>query len=308
MSVLAAALYSLCLLALAGFALFVFVRNPRGPLNQTFLLLSLSLLGWVASLFAFSLPSFDTQNAPGLLLLGRFNFACIVLAVTLGCLFVRQVARHSRPFPLWLWLETLLLTALTLFTPLVDKAELVTNGHHSTLYGPLFPLYVLHILAWLIAALWTAFRPVSQRSRQTIQQLHLIGGGILATAAVALVTNALLPYAFADFRFIHVGTLSTLLFLLCVGYAVFVLHLFSIRVLVKMTFIFAGLVTLALEVYQLALGFLAHLLPFGDPAQRSLAATLIALSVNAFTHEPVKRWLERVISRSYKGKGAKRQI
>lgn len=309
MSALVAALYSLCLLALAGFALFVFFRNPRGSLNQAFFLLSLSLLGWVASLFAFSLPTFNLpQPSASLLLLGRFNFACIVLAVTLGFVFVQHVAhRPVSRLARWLWLETGLLAGLTLFTPLVDKAELVMAGQHSTLYGSLFPLYVLHVLIWLMAALVSAFHPASNLPEQTRTQLRLIGGGILATGIVGLLTNVLLPYAFGDFRFIHVGTLSTLLFLLAVGYAVFVLHLFSVRVLVKMTFIFAGLVTLALEVYQLALGFLAHLLPFGDPAQRGLAATVIALSVNAFTHEPVKQWLERVISHSYKGNGEKRR-
>lgn len=298
MSALVAALYSLCLIALTGFALFVFVRNPRGSLNQTFFLLALALLGWVASLFAFSLPTFDTQNAPGLLLLGRFNFACIVLAVTLGYVFVQHVARRpvSR-LARWLWLETGLLAGLTLFTPLVDKTELVIAGQHSTLYGSLFPLYVLHVLVWLTAALWAAFRPAAQVAEQTRSQLRLIGGGILATGLVGLLTNVLLPYTFSDFRFIHIGTLSTLLFLLAVGYAVFVLHLFSVRVLITMTFVFAGLVTLALEVYQLALGFLVHLLPFGDPAQRNLAATVIALTVNAFTQEPLKRGLEKVVDR-----------
>lgn len=301
MSALVAALYSLCLLALAGFALFVFFRNPRGSLNQTFFLLSLSLLGWVASLFAFNLPHFNLPASPGLLLLGRFNFACIVLAVTLGYAFVQQVARSpvSR-LARWLWLETGLLTAATLFTPLVDKAELVVSGQHSTLYGSLFPLYVLHVIFWLLAALFIAFQPLPHLPEQTRRQLRLIGGGILATGVVALVTNALLPYTFGDFRFIHVGTLSTLLFLLAVGYAVFVLHLFSVRVLLKMTLVFAGLVTLALEVYQLALAFLAHLFPFGNSHERDFAATLVVLTVNAFTHEPLKRWLEKLVSRFQK--------
>lgn len=133
MPALLAALYILCLLFLTGFALFVFLRSPRSWLHRCFALLSLALLGWVASLFAFDFP----LRADVLLLLGRFNFACVVLAVTLGCLFVRAVAgRPAGTFVPWLWAETALLGAGTLLTPLVDRQELVRAGEQSRSTAP----------------------------------------------------------------------------------------------------------------------------------------------------------------------------
>lgn len=301
MSALLAALYLLCILALTGFALFVLARDPRSKLNRYFALLSLALLGWVASLFAFDLQTAGTA----LLWLGRFNFASVVFAATLAFLFVRQVTgRPARPAVPWLWAETGLLAALTLLTPLVDRQELVQLGQHVTVYGPLFVPYVLHVLTLLGAALRTAFRHGTQPSGQTLRplrlsqtrgQLRVVGFGVVAVAAVGLVTNVYLPYALGDFRLIHVGTLSTVLFLLAVGYAVFAYHLFSVRVIVRATFVVAGLIALALELYSLALSFLAHLLPFGSPTERNFAATALVLVVNAFTQEPVRRWLERLI-------------
>ncbi len=296
MSALLAALYALCILFLAAFALLILTRNPRSRLHRHFALLALALLGWVASLFAF-----DFQTAGSALLwLGRFNFATIVLAVTLGLLFVRDVADvpHS-PALAWLWAETALLGLLTLLTPLVDRQELVRAGQHLTVYGPLFVPYVLHVLVLVGAMLSVAFgsrRPVPE---QTGRQLRLIGGGIIATTAIALVTNVLLPYGLGDFRLIHVGTLSTVLFLGAVGYAVFAYHLFSVHVIVRATFVLAGLLALALELYSLALSFLAHLLPLGNAEERSFAATALVLVVNAFTQEPVRRRLERLIDRVY---------
>lgn len=214
MSALLAALYILCLLFLTGFALFVFLKKPRSALHQSFSLLSIALLGWVGTLFAFFL-----KTPPHTLLwLGRANFAAIVFAVLLGYLFVREVAgKPPRSSMTWLLIETFLLGGLTLFTPLVDQAELVRAGEHVTVYGPLFPLYVLHVMILLGVTLWTAFRPSPRGAEQTAGQLRLIGSGILATAAVALTTNVLLPYSFGDFRFIHVGTVSTILFLAAVG-------------------------------------------------------------------------------------------
>ncbi len=112
----------------------------------------------------------------------------------------------------------------------------------------------------------------------------------------------LLPYGRGDFRLIHVGTLSTILFLGAVGYAVFAYHLFSIHIIVRATFVLAGLLALALELYSLVLSFLAHLLPLGNAQERSFAATALVLVVNAFTQEPVRRWLGRGIDRVYYGR------
>ena len=301
MSALVAALYCLCLLFLTGFTVFVLIKDPHSRTHRHFAWLLLALLGWVASLFAFNLETSPAQ----LLWLGRFNFAAIVFAVTLGYAFVCDVARRRPvPAPAWLWAETAGLAALTLLTPLVDRAELVVSGLHVTLYGPLFPLYLLHVLALLGAALFVAFRPPQRLSAEVKSQLRLIGIGGLATGAVALVTNVLLPYAFGDFALIHVGTLSTILFLAAVGDAVFVHHLFDVRVVLRAAFVYAGLVALALELYQLALSFLAHLLPLGNAAERTYAATALVLVVNAFTQRPLKRWLERLIDRLGSHKGA----
>lgn len=303
MSALAAALYCLCLVFLVGFAVFVLVKDPRSRLHRHFAWLLLALLGWVASLFAFNLETSPAQ----LLWLGRFNFAAVVFAVTLGYAFVCGVARRwPVPAPAWLWAAAAGLAALTLLTPLVDRAELVVSGQHITLYGPLFPLYLLHVLALLGAALFVAFHPPPRLPAEIRSQLRLIGSGGLATGAVALVTNVLLPYAFGNFALIHVGTLSTILFLAAVGDAVFVHHLFDVRLVVRAAFVYAGLVALALELYQLALSFLAHLLPLGNAAERTYAATTLVLVVNAFTQKPVKRWLERLVDRLVSHKSALR--
>lgn len=302
MSALLVALYGLCLLCLAGFALFVIAQNSRAALNRYFAFLALSLLGWVASLFAFNF----TLAPQEMLWIGRFNFACIIVAATLGFLFVREIktqARLKQFLPRqrassgslrWLWTETAAVTVLS-FTPLVDAQELIEKGQHVTRYGPLFSLYLIHVLVLLGTTLYLAFRSAPATPRETRSQLSLIGGGIVAMAAIALVTNVFLPYSLMDFRFIHVGTLSTIFFLVAVGDAVFAHHLFSIHRIVRAAFVYGGLIALALELYQLAVTFLAHLLPVGDAASRGYAATALALVVNAFTQQSVRQWLNRLV-------------
>lgn len=153
------------------------------------------------------------------------------------------------------------------------------------------------MVAYLAGAVILAFWLLPEAGDRKRAQLALVGSGILATAIVGVTADIVLPYGYADFRFINAGPLSTVLFLAAIGYAVFAAHLFSIRVIIRAAFVYAGLITLALELYQLAVSFLAKLLPFGDAAERGFAATAIALIVNAFTQQPVRRWLERAIDR-----------
>jgi len=291
MTLVTASLYILCLAFLLGSALFVYSRNPRSRLNRYYALLALALLGWVGTLFVFG----GLPEGRLLLTVGRANFAAAALVATASFLFVGELAGRRQSLLPVVWLETAILTVLSLATPLVDRAETVVRGQHTTAYGLLFAFYAVHVAAYLTGAVFLAFRSLPGATEKTRPQLLLVGAGILATALVGVTADIVLPYSSGDFRFINAGPLSTILFLLAMGYAVFAAHLFSLRVIIRAAFVYAGLITLALELYQLAVTFLARLLPLGSASERAFAATAIALIVNAFTQQPVRRCLERVI-------------
>lgn len=291
MTLFTASLYLLCLASLLGSALFVYARNPRSPLNGSYALLALALLAWVGTLFVYT----GLPVGPALLLVGRANFAAAALVATASLLFVAELAGSRLARRRIAWLETSTLILLSLLTPLIDRSEGVLRGQHTTLYGPLFSFYAAHVIAYLAGAVLLAFRSAPAATPQARPQLRLVGSGILATALAGVLADIFLPYGLGDFRLIDAGPLSTILFLLAIGYAVFAAHLFSLRVVVRAAFVYAGLITLALELYQLCVTFLARLLPLGDAAQRAFAATSLALIVNAFTQQPVRRWLERTL-------------
>ncbi len=283
MTLLTASLFLLCLLGLTGSAAFVLFQRPHSPLHRLYALLALSLVGWVATLLLFT----SRTSPASLLWVGRLNFAVVVVAATVAFLFVQELAgrKPGGTALLWLsillWAETLLLFGATLLTGLVDRAETIQAGQHVTAYGLLFPLYLLHIVVLLGAAVFIALRSMPTLSMPTLSSrraLRLVGWGILAAAAVGLVTNALLPSVYSDFRWIAVGPLSTLLFLGAVGYAVFAFHLFSVRVILRKAVVLAGVVTLMLELYQGAVAALARILPVGDIGHLHLAATGVALA------------------------------
>ena len=298
MSLLLPFLFTLGFGLVPTLALFILHKNPVSPLHRTFGWACLSLLAWLGTLYVF-----DRLDESGTLTFaGRLNYASVLFVVLLAYLFLRQVLRRpARNVPVLLG-ETLLLSALTLLTPLVDRMEQGGAGSHVTRFGPLFVLYVLHLLSYLGASLYQAFHMGHRASRQVRSQLAILGTGMLLSGSIAIVCDLVLPYAFHVFAWQEVGALSTLLFLASVAYAISTQRLFSARVLIRRTVVFTLLIAFALELYQGAVGALAELLPLGDPLQRHIAAASLALVVNALTQQPLKEWLERRVDRWLDGR------
>jgi hypothetical protein len=119
-------------------------------------------------------------------------------------------------------------------------------------------------------------------------QLTLIGLGMLGTGAVALVTNALLPYWSGDFRYCDVGALSTLLFLLAVAYATLWRRLFDLRLFLRKTLVYGVLLTGVLGVYSSTVFVVSQ-----QWTAQSDSWTQFAVLVIAFSFDPLRRFLER---------------
>jgi hypothetical protein len=229
--------------------------------------------------------------------LGRANFAAVAFAAYLALHFVRQAAgielngvsgRYS-----WLTAETWILATLTLLTPLVSAAERVESGRAITTFGVLFPLYLLHVLGCLAAAGATALRERRWSEDQAVRnQLGLVGTGIVTTGGIAAITNALLPYAFRDFRFCDIGTLSTLAFVLTTAYATFIHRLFDLRAVVRETLVYGVLLAFVLGAYSASIFLVTQYLTSGAEPLTQFSVLVIAFSL-----DPLRRFLEEKTDR-----------
>jgi hypothetical protein len=293
-----ALLYYLCFLLLAALAACIAFRGSRRTrarfrLRRTFFLLALSLLVWQITMFAevrAALPALQ-------LWLGRANFAAVVFAAYFALRFVQEVAvTGSVRWPgvsSLLLAETCLLASLTLLTRLVDAAECVEAGHAITTFGWLFPGYLLHVIGYLGAVLVVAFRERRRTDDSTVRaQLTLIGLGMLATGGVAVITNAVLPYAFGEFRYCDLGTLSALAFVLAVAYATFVNRLFDLRIMFRGTLVYGVLLAFVLGAYSSAVFVISQHLTESTEKLTQFAVLLIA-----FTFDPLRRFLEEKTDR-----------
>lgn len=287
--------YGVCCIALVGMAGFVVARSPRAWANRAFALTCAFLLAWLATLFLFN----RTQEPDALLLVGRLNFAAVPPAALCAYLFVRAVAglpSPKRTASLALVGSTALLSFVSAFTSLVDKAELPGVGgglRHVTVYGPLFPMYAVHVAAFLLAAVLLAFRQARVSRPPARDQLLLVGSGMLATGLVALVTNALLPFAFGDFRFTDAGPLSAVMFLGTTAYAIAKHRLFNVRLLIRKTLVYGLLLSFVLAAYS----SLLVLATDRFAGEGNGALTRFGVLAIAFSFDPIRRFLEHRIDK-----------
>lgn len=285
-----ALLYYLSFLLLAAMVVFLGYTSrhrPRSSLRRIFCWLALALLLWQVTLFL------EPRTVPptGQLWLGRLNFTAIVFAVYLSLRFIQKIpAKSSRQAQSLSWplAETWLLALVTLFTPLVDAEEHVRLDQVLTRFGSFFPFYLLHVVGFLAAALFTAYRERKQAKKQRVQrQLAFIASGLLAMGGTACFTNAMLPYLFGDFRFCDVGTLSVLFFVAAVGYAVLVHRLFDLKIVFRETLVYGIMMVFVLSAYSATVFLITNYLTEGQDKIKQFAVLLIA-----FSFDPLRRLLE----------------
>lgn len=290
MSLFEACLYLLVIAFLFGSAIYVLSRDPFARVNQAYFLLALAQLCWVGSLFVFN----ATAAGSDLIWIGRANFAAAALVAPAVLFFVQSLLNRRHRCPLLLLLETVIVAAVSLLTGLVDMAETIVGGVHTTTYGPLFLLYVAHILLYLVPALYRALAPNTSLPRRQQRQARIVGIGLLITSIIAISTNVFIPYAYGNFAFINAGTLATIAALGTISYAALYYKLFNVRVVLRAAFVYGVMIAFALELYSLSVDALTKMLPLDNADERRLAAASVAFIVNGFTQEPIKSWLERL--------------
>ncbi|MDE2125255.1 MAG: hypothetical protein KGJ62_01550 [Armatimonadetes bacterium] len=292
------ALYYVSFAALGGLVYLILAhrrrrQNGHWRVDRAFLALASALLCWQLTLFL----EVRVRLPVAQLWVGRFNFAVVALAVYLAYRFVVRVqaAARSRAPTLGVVyaVETGAIVAITMLTPLVDAQEIPANGRAVTVYGPLYPVYLLHVLYYLVLSLRRAFRERRRAATESVAaQFSLIGGGILVTGSVGLVTNAILPYGFGNFDLCDVGSLSVLWFVLAVAYATLVKGLFDLTFLVRETLVYGALLAFVLGAYSSGV-FVATQYLTGS----SDKATQFLVLLIAFSFDPLRRFLEKKVDR-----------
>lgn len=272
-------------------------RGTGKDLRWSFFGLSVAAAFWVGGNALFHYLTYDHALQPFALAsiyLGAAWILPFFLHFTWALRYKGKVLEHWRTV---LTGSSLLAFAWLVFgMPLAEGAvENIRIGYKQIVLAPdvnaVYNLLFLALLVWVVINLFVLLRTSRGPERA---QLYFILLGTIPTSLLGVIFNMLLP-SLGDFRYTWVGSGSTLFWLGCLSYAIVAHDLFDIRVIIKRTVVYSGLLLFAISAYSL-LVFSLTTLSGGDPVFRTETFTtnLLAASLIAIGFEPLRKWLVRV--------------
>ncbi len=243
---LVSVLFNLCL------GIFVLVRKRRKEIGRSFFLSIFFACSWLVSLYLFQ----TIEDTRWLTWVGRFNFAVILpmfyFLLRFVFVFPRKTFEVSKAtkFSLRSWVA--LLTLITLLTPLVSEKEIITDmGGRDTVYGPLYPIYILHYILFSVGIIGILIQKLKKTRGKTEKgQIRYVLVGLTLALVFGFVTNIVL-YSLGITEASRYGPLATIIFSGFVTIAILKHYLFDIKVIaaefftVAFLFIFLASIVLA---------------------------------------------------------------
>ena len=230
----------------------VFLNNPRSATNRTFLFLAIIVSLW--SFFNYINTQFNSQ-AQVLWSWRIVLFLAIWYAYTIYLLFnvfPRENYKFTK-FHKYVLIPTVCAVSLLSLSPFVFSgiAMLAPVGQVSkTVVGP--GIYIFGALAagLLSTAMYHLYKETKRVAGiERIQFVYVFSGTII-TLTLLFIFNFILPGLFLNVRFIPLGAVFTLPFVVATSYAILRHHLFDVKILATEFLSFAIIIVSFLQVLR----------------------------------------------------------
>lgn len=281
---------------LLGF--FVFLRNPRAHPNQVFALLTLSIVGWIITLFLYYIIS----DPVPLLFVGRLNFA---IAAPMTFFFYRFVAvfpvetvRLPKVIFYLLASLTTLIAFLSMFTPFIDKQEIAKGAERIMIYGELWPLWIIVFLVNLVIAISILTIKIKRASGVVKTQLLYLLCGFCLLFFLGIFTNLLLP-SINDFSIQQFGPVATVFFVCLTTYAIVKHRLLNIRMFVARAVAYSILIFSVGFFYALFIFWISHVLLGRDTNEFEVVVYASIVLLISFTFQYLKELVNKMTDRVF---------
>jgi signal transduction histidine kinase len=261
----------------------VFSQDNRKPLYRSFFIFSVIDAIWAYTNFHFHLwPSFFIFQS-------QYSFGGAVLIVALVWILYLTEDRLSRVKLFAIYLLSLLIFSLPYIDGIIIKGLIpAKNNQFDFITGPGFYYYGSFLILYLIYLLYklsSGFRHASGIKRM---QLRYVLFGISIFSFITILFGVILPL-FNINPVVAYDAQSSIIWVALTAYAIIAHQLFDIRVIIKKTLEYSGLLAFTIGVYSLIVFLFSHI--FGN---NNFLSTFIAASLIAFGFDPIRKYLTNV--------------
>ncbi len=261
-------LYIFCAVITLLFSVLVLFSNYKSRIHQLFFVFGTFIFIWIACIY--TAIHFRKEEIFELhIFFARLTFGLSAIIPYLFYKFFYYFPRvtfkiHSYIQVIFI-LETFILSLITIFSPLVHPGQTgVLTSQEIYWKGPLYYLFLLHVIFYLVLTFIFIFRKIYQNHGIERKRLIIASSGVIMFATLSTIINAVLPI-FDIYIFYDDGpAIYALMFVIPTFYAIvkfrffdlgyFVLRLLRILVLV-------GFIALILIGVNIFLSFIFYNLP-----------------------------------------------
>jgi nitrogen-specific signal transduction histidine kinase len=282
-----------------GLGLAVFRANPKSPVNQSFLLVSVILAAWLVSLhFAFG----ATQAGAAAFWIRNASVSGLLMAIGFNFLRLAILCREEGWRGIWKRSTVLALSSLIAgaicYTPLFLRYAEIRNGEiPRPIYGPLFPFYVSFCATVGLAVMGLYVRDLRRTSgvQKVEVQFVVAGCAILAGLLVFMpvFVNRDIAVELAPFRVV--------IFSLVIAYGISTRKIMDVGFFFRRVTSYAVLTAYLLALYALVWWLVTTAAKPVLPADSRTVGHLAAALVVAFAMAPARGISQRFANRLFIG-------
>jgi signal transduction histidine kinase len=226
------------------------------------------------------------------------SFYSFLLFLTIHT-FPSKKIRLQKPYLLLSVSTTLILGGLTQ-TPLIIKSIEGTGLNSVTTPGILIGFFALLNGFYIISAIYILTQRYRSSTGALKAQLQYLLLGVISSSLLIFITDFVFVVILRISLFLSLLPLFTLIFVFSTTYAIVTHHLFDIRVIIKRTVMYSGLILSTLGIYSLVVFILTGLFQGNNAfSTRTFLTNVFAAGLIAFTSEPIRRYLGKVTDRVF---------
>ncbi len=281
--------------------MFAYRANPKSRTNQLFLLLIIVTVIWLIPNYLNRLLGTRLSEIPNAEHLALIN-ARAVIVFAAAQIFSLFLFVHTFPSttiqlkPKYLYLSS----GYTLLVMLVAASPFLFTGIDgmtpvpNPVPGPGIIAFLILVVTIFSGTLVLLIKKTLHASGLMRRQLSLLSSGIITTFGLIALSNFVIVIAFKDTTFMIFTPAYTLILAGSIAYAMVAHHLFDIRVIIKRTVVYSGLLLFAVLAYSTIVFFFAAI--FGSGFEllfdtKRIAADFIAAAMIAAGFDPLRKWL-----------------